>query len=186
MVRLSGRAFEALVAHHEHREPQALYHSALEVRLAGERFVIEMAPVWSSPVPEAAIVCEGAVGMRWLGQSRFFRYEVGCWRDGMIPDVGLAVASPQRLSAEQQSAERVVDLVASFPNATWGRDELHAGEMWNSNSLTAWLLARSGHDVKDVRPPSGGRAPGWAAGLAVASRQLTLTSAGEALTIRQR
>jgi hypothetical protein len=42
------------------------------------------------------------------------------------------------------------------------------GEMWNSNSLTAWLLAGSGHDLAVVEPPTGGRAPGWSAGLALA------------------
>jgi hypothetical protein len=45
-VRWNGRIFEALVARHEHREPCDLYHSALEVQLDGDRFVIEMTPVW--------------------------------------------------------------------------------------------------------------------------------------------
>jgi hypothetical protein len=40
----------------------------------------------------------------------------------------------------------VLDLVTSFPTATWGRDEQKAGEMWNSNSLTSGLFSRSGHD----------------------------------------
>jgi hypothetical protein len=53
----------------------------------------------------------------------------------------------------------------------WGRDELDAGEMWNSNSVVSWLLARSGFDVNSIRPPAGGRAPGWQAGLIVARRQ---------------
>jgi len=52
----------------------------------------------------------------------------------------------------------------------WGRDELDAGEMWNSNSVIAWLLARSGVETDRIRPPRGGRAPGWNAGLAVAVR----------------
>jgi hypothetical protein len=66
--------------------------------------------------------------------------------------------------------ERLLELVPHFPTATWGRDELHAGEMWNSNSLTAWLLAARGHDVDPLRPPASGRAPGWSAGLVVAAR----------------
>jgi hypothetical protein len=57
------------------------------------------------------------------------------------------------------------------PALVWGRDESHAGEMWNSNSLISWLIARSGLDVESVRPPAGGRAPGWDAGLVVARRQ---------------
>lgn len=49
------------------------------------------------------------------------------------------------------------------------------GEMWNSNSLTEWLLARSGHDTdtRSVRPPARGRALGWAARLIVAGREET-------------
>jgi hypothetical protein len=57
------------------------------------------------------------------------------------------------------------------PTPVWGRDELRAGEMWNSNSLISWLIARSGLEVEAVHPPAGGRAPGWGAGLVVARRQ---------------
>ncbi len=172
-VRRSGRLFEALVARHEHRGRRDLYHSALEVQLDGERFVIEMAPVWSNKAPGQAVVCEGAVGLSCLGLSRFFRYEVHRWSDGLIPDRAESVASPRRLSTDRVRAQQVLELVPSFPNATWGRDELCTGEMWNSNSLTAWLLARSGHDTNSLDPPPGGRAPGWTAGLSVAMRQMT-------------
>jgi hypothetical protein len=51
--------------------------------------------------------------------------------------------------------------------------------MWNSNSLIAWLLARGGLYREDVRPPRGGRAPGWDAGLVVARRQRCSPDAGE-------
>jgi hypothetical protein len=170
-VRWNGRVFEALVAGREHRPARDLYHSALEVRLDGDRFVIEMAPVWSDRTAGRGVVCEGAVAMPWLGRSRLFRYEVRCWLDGVIPDVAEAVASPRTVSTDAARAQRVLERVAAFPTATWGRDELGAGEMWNSNSLVAWLLSRSGHDVDDVEPPPGGRAPGWSAGLVVAARQ---------------
>jgi hypothetical protein len=66
---------------------------------------------------------------------------------------------------------RLLDLVPQVPVLTWGRDEMHTGEMWNSNSLTAWLLARSGHEVGAVGLPERGRAPGWHAGLMVAAMQ---------------
>ena len=33
-------------------------------------------------------------GRRWAGHFRIFRYEVRCWRDGVIPDIVEAVASP--------------------------------------------------------------------------------------------
>ena len=39
----------------------------------------------------------------------------------------------------------------------WGRDELNAGEMWNSNSVTSWLIARIELNVESIKPPAGGR-----------------------------
>jgi hypothetical protein len=56
------------------------------------------------------------------------------------------------------------------PRPVWGRDELKAGEMWNSNSMIAWLIATAGLSTDDLRPPPRGRAPGWRAGLEVARR----------------
>ena len=60
--------------------------------------------------------------------------------------------------------------VAEIPVPVWGRDELRAGEMWNSNSVIAWVLARSGLAAASILPPVGGRAPGWNAGVVVADR----------------
>jgi hypothetical protein len=168
VVRWSGRLYEALSARREHRAACDLYHSALEVRAGADRFVIEMAPVWGSRRPDRGVVGEGAVGLPWLGRSRLFRYEIRRWRGGVIPDLAEAVASPQRLSSDLVTARRVLDLVPAFPARTWGRDELGTGEMWNSNSLIAWLLAGSGHPTDRITPPAGGRAPGWAAGLLAA------------------
>jgi hypothetical protein len=169
-VRLNGRVFEAFAALREHRARCDLYHSALQVTVRGERYVVEMAPVWSSRDPGRGCVGEGAVGRPWLGRSRLFRYEVRRWRNGRIPDLAEAVDSPQRLSSDEVRARQVLDLVPAFPGATWGTDEQRAGDMWSSNSLIAWLLARSGHDVASLRPPANGRAPGWSAGLVVAAR----------------
>ena len=172
-VRLNGRAFEGLVARREHRRACDLYHSALEVRLEANRWVIEMGPVWSNADPRRGVVGVGPVGLPCLGRLRLFRYEVRSWVEGRIPDLAEAVDSPRRLSADTERAARVLDLVPRFRTATWGRDEQGTGEMWNSNSLTSWLLARSGHDLTEVAPPLGGRAPGWTAGLIAASRELT-------------
>jgi hypothetical protein len=169
-VRWNGRIFEALGARYEHREARDLYHSALEVHLGTARYVIEMTPAWGSKQADRGVVSEGSVGLRQLGHSRAFRYEVRRWRNGCIPDVSEAVASPQRMSADAARARRLLDLVPDFPTFTWGRDELHTGDMWNSNSLIAWLLAASGHDTELVEPPPNGRAPGWAAGLELAAR----------------
>ena len=129
----------------------------------GVTYVIEVAPVWSRSDPDRGVVAEGAVGSRLLGVTRWFRYEVRCWRNGVLPDEEQAVASPVRLSIDNARAAAVLDLVHRVPTLVWGRDELGTGEMWNSNSVIAWLLAGTGGSA--VEPPVGGRAPGWAAGL---------------------
>jgi len=170
-VRLNGRVFEAAAARLERRPPCELYHSALEVRVPEGRFVIEQAPISDSGGGERGVVAEGAVGSRWAGRFRIFRYEVRRWCGGIIPDVNEAVESPQRLTDDPALARRVLDLAPHVPTAVWGRDELAAGEMWNSNSIISWLIARSGLDAESIRPPAGGRAPGWRAGLVVARRQ---------------
>jgi hypothetical protein len=172
VVRLSGRAFEAIMARLQHRPPNDLYHSALEVVTREARFIIEMTPIPAHGEHDRGVVAEGAVGTRWARPLRVFRYEIHRWRGGAITDVASAVEGPVRVSADPTVARRVLELSSSIPTPVWGRDELHAGEMWNSNSVTAWLLSRSGIDLDsaDVRPPSNGRAPGWDAGLAVAGR----------------
>jgi hypothetical protein len=170
-VRWNGRMYEAAAAWHERRPACDLYHSALEVRVGAGRYVIEMAPVWNEPSPERGVVRTGPVGVRWLGRFTAFRYEIRCWRGGRIPDVAEAVDSPQRVSTGSATATHMLRLVRDAPPLTWGRDQLGSGEMWNSNSLTSWLLARTGHDMVAIRPPADGRAPGWRAGLELASRQ---------------
>jgi len=179
-VRTSGRTYEALIAARRRRARMDLYHSALVVHLDGVDFTIEMTPVWPETVGERGVVGEGAVGLAVLGRTRLFRYEVRCWADGTIPDLDAAVDSPRRVSTDDHKARQLVHLVPSFPLATWGLDEQAAGEMWNSNSLTSWLLARSGHDLSapHTQPPTHGRAPGWAAGLVVAERAGTAHSSG--------
>jgi hypothetical protein len=168
-VRMNGRVFEAVAARLDGRRRCDLYHSALEVHVPEGRFVIEMAP--ARPADREHVVAEGAVGARAAGRLRLFRYEVRRWRDGVIPDVAEAVESPCRLSVDLDCARRVLELVPDVPTPVWGRDELGAGEMWNSNSLVSWLIAGSGLDAASIRAPLGGRAPGWQAGIVVAQRQ---------------
>jgi hypothetical protein len=170
LVRVNGRAYEALLSAWQRRPARELYHAALVVHLDGERYAVEMGPVWGNDAPDRDVVASGPVGLRGLGRSRLFRYEVRCWRGGVIPDATEAVGGPQRLSVDPADAKEVLARVAEVPAATWGRDELGAGEMWNSNSLVAWLLARSGLDAGSLHPPNGGRAPGWQAGVVVAGR----------------
>lgn len=171
VVRHSGRVYEAILARRDHRRPEDLYHAALVVLDHGQRYVIEMAPIWNTKSPERGVVRMGPVGLRVLGRFRAFRYEVRCWLGGQIPDLGYAVDSPRRVSDRPTVIANLLSTIRDVPALTWGRDELHAGEMWNSNSLVAWLLARvcGGCDV--IRPPAGGRAPGWNAGLLLAARQ---------------
>ena len=170
-VRFNGRVYEAAVALAERRPVCDLYHSALEVRVAAARFVIESAPVRDARGEQRGVVAGGPVGTRWAGRYRIFRYEIRRWRDGHIPDIHEAVESPRRLTDEGASARRVLDLVPQVPAPVWGRDDLKTGEMWNSNSLIAWLIARSGIDAESIQPPAAGRAPGWRAGVVVARRQ---------------
>jgi hypothetical protein len=152
----------------ERRPARRLFHSALEARQDGVRYVIEMAPVWSTRTLARGVVLEGPVGTRLLGRSRAFRYEVRCWPGGVLPDRDAAVASPVEIPVDRSAVERLLELLPCFPAATWGRDELATGEMWNSNSLTSWLLLSAGVLPSNLSPPPGGRAPGWCAGLRAA------------------
>jgi hypothetical protein len=170
-VRLNGRVFEAVAARAARRPACDLYHSALEVRVGAARFVIEQAPVRDARGEQRGVVAEGPVGIHWAGRFRIFRYEIRRWRDGRIPDIDEAVGGPSRLADEDAPAQRMLDLVPQVPTPVWGRDELRTGDMWNSNSVIAWLIARSGIDTESIHPPTGGRAPGWQAGLVVARRQ---------------
>ena len=168
-VKLNGRIWEAIHARLERRRPLDLYHTALVVRVPEGRFVVENCwPIPNADGPARGVLVEGPVFSRWLERWRVFRYEVRCWPDGSIADADEAVASPQLLSSDPAVARRLLGLVGSLPSPVWGRDELGTGEMWNSNSVIAWLLARSGLPTDTIRPPAGGRAPGWQAGLAMA------------------
>ena len=168
VVRISGRIYEAAVAAVARRSACPLYHSALTVHLDDAEVAIEMAPVWVGR-GDRGIVAEGPVGARVLGCTPLFRYGVQRWIGGAIPDIDAAVGGPQPVSSNRAVAQRIFDLVPSFPVATWGRDELGTGDMWNSNSLTSWLLTSAGVDAAHLDPPNGGRAPGWRAGIVAAT-----------------
>jgi hypothetical protein len=171
-VRWNGRLYERLVAAREHRQPCELFHSALQMRSAdGTTYAVEMGPVWNVSAADRGVVCEGSVGARRLGRLRAFRYEVRCWVDGYIPDIAEAVGAAHRVSADPYKVAAVLQVLPQVPSLIWGRDELDCGDMWNSNSLVSWALARTGHDMRMITPPQHGRAPGWRAGLVLAERQ---------------
>jgi hypothetical protein len=169
-VRLNGRVFEAIAAASQQRRRCDLYHAALVAEVDGDRYTIELAPSPNADEASRGVVATGAVGSRHAGRLRLFRYEVRCWRGGSIPDLGEAVGGPHTLSRDPAVARRLLDLAVTVPTPVWGRDELNTGEMWNSNSVTAWLTAAAGLPTDDLRPPPRGRAPGWRAGLEVARR----------------
>jgi hypothetical protein len=60
LVRRSGRLFESVAAGPERRERCDIYHSALEVRLDGDRFVIEMTPVSGNGPGNHGVVAQSA------------------------------------------------------------------------------------------------------------------------------
>jgi hypothetical protein len=170
VVRISGRLFEAVLALVGRRPRCDLYHSALVISAPEGRFVIEQAPVPDLHGDRRGVVAQGPVGVRWLGRFRVFRYEIRCWRGGEIPDIGHAIGSPVRVTDDGEVAARILETLPLIPTPVWGRDEFGAGEMWNSNSVVSWVLARSGARVDSIHPPANGRAPGWHAGIAVAAR----------------
>ena len=177
-VRFNGRVYEAIEARREHRQPLDLYHTALEITVPEGRFVIENSwPIPDADGPTRGVAVEGPVGTNYLARSRVFRYEIRCWRDGVISDVAEAVESPQRITDDESLARRILELVPSVPPLVWGRRPLDAAEMWNSNSVISWLLARSGVDVEGLEPPAGGRAPGWSTGIHQADMPRNLTVA---------
>lgn len=132
--------------------------------------MIEVAPAPDSVRARRGVVAEGPVGARVAGALRLFRYEVRCWSGGAIPDIDEAVDSPVRLTDDPVFARRILELAPHVPTPVWGRDELETGEMWNSNSVAAWLIAKAGLAIEDLQPPAHGRAPGWNAGVVVAQR----------------
>jgi hypothetical protein len=173
VVRASGKMYEALVAAAQRRARQALYHSAIVAQAEEARYFIEMAPVPDTLGAERGVVGEGPVGLRALGRFRVFRYELRRWAGGDIPDLCYAVASPVPISRDGPTVQRALDLLPLAPRPVWGRDELRAGEMWNSNSVVSWLLARTDLLAAAGQPPRGGRAPGWDAGVVEAMRDRT-------------
>lgn len=186
-VRMNGRIYEAIQARREGRKAADLYHTALEVHVPNGRFVVENA--WPIPDVDGAsrgVVIEGPVFAQPLSRFRWLRYEVRRWRDGVIFDAAWAVASSERVTNDVLVAERVLDLVPLVPALIWGRDDSKTGEMWNSNSVIAWLLASADVPLDGIYPPSGGRAPGWCAGIAVATRDRDRAHPPELVSSRSR
>lgn len=185
-VRWNGRIYEMVAAARQHRARCDLFHSALRIRSDGTTYAVEMGPIWNMPTAALGNVCEGPVGTRALGRFRAFRYQVRCSPGGCIPDLDEAVGAPQRVSDDPVQVRALLRTIPQVPPLTWGRDELGTGDMWSSNSLVSWALARTAHDMRAIAPPPNGQAPGWQAGLRLASRQATHNAPGFAALIRPR
>jgi hypothetical protein len=170
VARTSGW-WERACARRAHRSPRPLFHAALEVFLPDARYVVEMAPAWGVPAPERGVVATGPVGRVALGRSRLLRYEVRCWRDGVLPDRGWAVGPPLVLLVGGDRAGRVRHAVSRVPRFTWGADPFGVGDPWTSNSIVSWLLAGAGVDAGALAPPDGGAAPGWRSGILAANER---------------
>ncbi|MFE4466763.1 hypothetical protein ACFRCR_16785 [Oerskovia sp. NPDC056781] len=167
VVKHTSAWWERACAVVERRPPATLFHAALELRVDDVPYVIEMAPAWAGSSGERGVVATGPVGARWLGRSRWFRYEVRCWAHGVIPDRAFARSAPVVVTVDTTAVARVLATVSDVAPSTWGRRATGTSEMWNSNSLVSWVLARSGLPTSHLTPP-GGRVPGWKAGLEVA------------------
>jgi hypothetical protein len=176
VVKFSGKIFEGLSALIQRRVPCDIYHAALVVRIPEGRYVIEMTPIPDRFGVRRGVVEEGPVGLRILGRFRMFRYEIHCWRNGVIPDEREAVHPTTLISNDHALAQRLLLIVKEVPTPVWGRDELRSGDMWNSNSVISWLLTRAELAANEIQPPPHGRAPGWSSGLLVAQRQEKLTA----------
>lgn len=173
VVRTNGILYEAVAAAIDRRPRCGLFHSALEILLPEGRFMVEMTPAPDRNGALRGVVATGPVGLRSLGRFRPFQYEVRRWREGIVPDLQYAVASPVPLTGDPAVARRVFDALAEVPRLVWGRDQSHVGEMWSCNSITSWALTSAGIDTSGIPLPEHGRAPGWHAGAVVATRRIS-------------
>ncbi|MCL2091078.1 MAG: hypothetical protein FWH11_07660 [Micrococcales bacterium] len=163
------RWWESLRARREHRRPRPLFHAALELVDGDVSYAIEMTPTWGQPAGPRGVVASGPVGLRVLGVSRLFRYEVRCWKGGTIPDLDWAVEPPLRLPLSRGETTTLLERVAAVPRLTWGRDAFGIKDPWTSNSLVSWLLHAAGIAATTLVPPDGGSAPGWRSGITAAA-----------------
>lgn len=175
----TSRWWESLRARRAHRRPRPLFHAALKVADGPDEYVVEMTPAWGQTRGPRGVVAQGPVGIAWFGASRFFRYEIRCWRDGTIPDLEWAVGPPHRFPLAAEDVGALIGRIPRAPQLTWGRDVFGIGDMWNSNSLISWLLQSAGIDAAALAPPERGDAPGWRSGIVAARSPERSGSTGE-------
>jgi hypothetical protein len=118
-VRFNGKVFEAISSLIDGRPRCEIYHSALTIHVPDGFFTVEMTPIPDRRGWQRGVVAEGAVGSRWAGNLRIFRYEIRCWRDGVIPDLRFTPVRPARLTDMVPTAERILEVLPSVPRAVW-------------------------------------------------------------------
>jgi hypothetical protein len=168
LQRASLRVWETFEAARARRPRATLFHTALKLwPTGGEALTLELAPAFKGGTRPP--LASGPVGVRWADRWVLFRYELVLVPAPTLPDEQWAVDSPVRLTAEAATAARIIEIAPTVPGHTWGRRVTGTQEMWTSDSVVSWLLVRAGLDLSRVQPPAGGRAPGWDAGIDVAS-----------------
>ena len=131
--------------------------------------MIEQTPVRDLSGEQRGVVAEGAVGARWAGRFRIFRYEIRVWRGGHIPDVAEAVDSPRRLTSEASRPARARSRSRGADPGLGSRRVRHGRDV--ELELRDRVGDRAQRHRRRVDPAAaGGRAPGWQAGVVVASR----------------
>ena len=102
-VRFNGRVFDAVAAARRHRQRCDLYHAALVVELDSDRYTIELAPSPNADEASRGVVATGAVGSRYAGRLRAFRYEVRCGGAGRSRISATRSAGPAASAATRRS-----------------------------------------------------------------------------------
>ncbi len=164
----SLRLWEAFEAARARRPRAALFHSALKlVSEDGQTSTLELTPAFAGG--QESPLLTGPVGFRGAERWRLFRYQLRCLPVARLPDEEFVVESPTTLSTDCALIPRILALAPTIPAYTWGRRVAGSDEMWTSDSVISFLLVRAGVDLSAVAPPKGGRAPGWRAGVALAT-----------------
>ncbi len=101
----------------------------------------------AAPLALAAVICAGHSARRCSGAI-----------SGQVPSFAMQRCLQRALSTDPVVAARP-RRGRRGPDGVWGRDESGIGEMRTSNSVIAWVLARSGSVPDRSRPPAGGAPP---------------------------